>query len=46
MKWTNLMLAIALLAAVVLYGVALHQHDVGADRAAMIMTQEQWNRIR
>lgn len=45
MKWTNLLLAIALVTAIVLYGVMLHQHDVEADIMAKTMTQEQWNRI-
>lgn len=45
MKWTNLLLAIALVTAIVLYGVMLHQHDVEADKMAKTMTQEQWNRI-
>ena len=44
-KFWNVVLAIALVTAIVLYGVLLHQHDVEADKMAKTMTQEQWNRI-
>ena len=46
MKLTNVLLAIALIVAITMYGVMLHQHDVEADKMAKTMTQEQWNSIR
>lgn len=46
MRFWDVVIAVALIAAIVLYGALLHRHDVEADKMAMELTQEQWDSIR